>query len=165
MSATLSSSQPVQATAPTLTITIKDTKVINIYKITNPNIPNKCYVGSTSESLVRRLDKHRYEAKRRPNSRVYKECGGIDNCEITLLESVLLPTYNFKLLRAKKEQEWIDFLKPEWNKIRSYITPEEKAAQQKKYWQSAKGKECKRRYYQKKKEKEKKEALRQMADD
>lgn len=124
---------------------IPKTKALNIYKITNPSIPGKCYVGSTYETLNARLRKHRYEAKKHPDRKLYKECGGIENCEIELLQTLELPLNKFDLERRKQEQAWIDQLNPEWNNDYAFTTREEIV---RRYVQSAKGKESRRRYNQ-----------------
>ena len=148
---------------PTSKIIIKvipKTKPLHIYKIVNPSIPDKCYVGSTCQTLNERFGKHKYKAKKSPDMKLYKNCGGIENCSIELLQTLEIPLYKFDLERRKQEQAWIDQLKPEWNNNYAYTTRYEA---DRRYSQSAKGKasirEAKRRYRARKK------SLRQMADD
>jgi len=127
------------------------TKKLNIYKIVNPNIPGKCYVGSTAEPLKDRFSKHKYDAERFPNRKFYKECGGIENCEIELLQTLELPLPKFDLERRKQEQAWIEQLKPDWNNLSAFMTSETRAETQRRYNQSEKGRERHRRWREKQK--------------
>ena len=63
------------------------------YKITDVGY-NKCYIGSTCESLSKRMEKHRKQYKEYIKGRIEKEdnCNifngfGIENCKIELIEN------------------------------------------------------------------------------
>ena len=64
-----------------------------IYKITDVGY-NKCYFGSTCESLSRRMDRHRNNFKRYSNGKKEAKTSsfflfegyGVENCKIELIE-------------------------------------------------------------------------------
>ena len=87
-----------------------------IYKIvcTLPDIDD-IYVGGTATRLSRRMCCHRSEARRtKCNSKVYQFMRkyGVENFKIELLEEY--PCKSRKEL-GKREQHWIDTLKPSLN--------------------------------------------------
>ena len=135
---------------------VPKTITLLVYKISNPAIKNEFYVGSTTSSLYDRFNKHVRKANECPNRKVYRCCGGIENCQIDLLEQVDLPVYNFNLQRAKKEQEWIDFLKPVWNTNSAHRTPEQKKEYHKKWNRSQAHRDSQKRYRENKKQKKQK---------
>ena len=97
-----------------------------IYKIVvNTEEVYKPYVGSTCETLSRRLAKHRQEYKvKRKNISSYElfDRFGVENCRIILLEEC--PCENREQL-LMKEREWFDKIEC-CNKIRPYNSPEER---------------------------------------
>ena len=76
-----------------------------VYKILN-SIDNEIYVGSTIETLARRMAKHRSKAKTKHNYQLYQHMNahGAGNFYIELIE--LYPCSCLEELRAK-EGEWI----------------------------------------------------------
>ena len=62
-------------------------KMVNIYKITDIN--GLCYVGSTTQTIKRRLANHRYHKNNKCKSK--RPCSScqldLDNCEIEVLET------------------------------------------------------------------------------
>ena len=72
-----------------------------IYKILN-NIDDEIYIGSTSETLSRRMARHRSLANTNPYNKLYKHMVdiGIDKCYIELVETY--PCNNKDELRAKE---------------------------------------------------------------
>ena len=71
-----------------------------IYKILN-NIDDEIYIGSTSETLSRRMTRHRSLANTNPYNKLYKHMIyiGIDKFYIELVENY--PCNNKDELRAK----------------------------------------------------------------
>ena len=85
-----------------------------VYKLVN-DIDDEIYVGSTIGTLRQRKCKHKTDATKQPNRRVYAHLNAVgwDNVRIVLLQSV--PCANRDELRAA-EQHWIDLLRPNLNK-------------------------------------------------
>lgn len=91
------------------------------------------YIGSTVQSLVKRLSRHREDYVKKPNRLVYKtikEMGGFDYVEIVLLETY--PCDNKSRLRVQ-ERRWYDILQPTGNQQRPIVTYEEQLKNNRKY--------------------------------
>lgn len=125
-----------------------------IYKLTSPNT-DMVYIGSTTETLNRRLNQHIYdwEKKRKDNSSIYILEKG--DYKIELIEEVQVDS--IRDLR-KLEQEYIDKIPNTINKVRAYISEEEKIeynkTREKKYREKNKDKiiKHKQKYREKNKE-------------
>lgn len=126
-----------------------------IYKIVNSK-SNSIYIGSTTQSLARRMSVHRAFARHE-----YK-CGckklarhmqkyGVQNFRIVLIETY--PCKNKDELRAREEY-WIEKLKPELNIVSAYLTKEKKKENWQKYYKqhSKKIKKRSKQWYQDNKE-------------
>lgn len=77
-----------------------------IYKISN-KIDNKVYIGSTYESLIKRLGNHMYSYTKGENMELYKHFSllGLENFEMELLEyKVVKSVDEMRML----EQKWLD---------------------------------------------------------
>ena len=96
-------------------------KIYKMYKRGQPGI----YIGSTIHKLCRRLTKHRYDAKRRPDVKVYKTLGDMTVVEIELIENFPCRSKDELLWRERYHQEQ---LKPELNSDRAIVTPLERHA-------------------------------------
>jgi len=128
---------------------IPKTRLVRAYYIVNPN-KDGIYVGSTVKTLNARMRVHEYEAKKCPDRKLYKECGGIENCEIHLIEETEIPLPNFRKNKDVFEQGWIEAINPCWNTCSAYEPDKSKRVM--KYKQSAKGKETMRLAQQRYKE-------------
>ena len=95
-----------------------------IYKLVN-DVDDSFYIGSTCLQLPKRLYYHKNDSNKAPNRRVYKHFLNIgwENIRIILIE--LFPCAN-KMELEKRERYYIDTLKPDLNKNKPYLTPEEK---------------------------------------
>jgi len=84
-----------------------------VYKLIN-SIDDQMYVGCTTRPLSQRKSKHRYEARRNPNRKVYAHFNtvGWENVRIILVE--LCPVNTKEQLLAR-EQHYIDLLQPTLN--------------------------------------------------
>lgn len=93
-----------------------------IYKLVN-DVNDEIYVGSTCNSLSKRIAKHRYFAKTKP-SQVHRCMNviGWDNVKIILIEEY--PCDN-RMQLERRERYWIDELKPSLNKALPGRTYEE----------------------------------------
>lgn len=89
-----------------------------IYKIYN-TVDDRCYIGSTTKSIKRRLAEHRCLA-RRIKTPFYKEMDkiGWGNTRVQLLEEYECKS---KENLRKKEQHYIDEIRPELNTRNSYV--------------------------------------------
>jgi len=116
-----------------------------IYIIVSKIDRNIKYVGSTCDSLSKRLSKHKYGSKidRHKGMKIYQYFNkyGWDNAEISLLELVNCKT---KMELLKRERFWKDRENPSLNIINPYTTDEEKK-EQKKQWCKAHVEEEKQR--------------------
>lgn len=94
-----------------------------IYKLVN-NVDDEIYVGSTCNTLAKRLHKHKKDAKRRPDQHVYKHLDSIgwNNVQCILIEEYPCENKNQQLAR---ERYWYDQLKPTLNMYRPSVTDEE----------------------------------------
>lgn len=93
-----------------------DSKYANgkIYRLSN-SVDDEIYIGSTcAKRLSDRLSKHKTEAKRTPNIRVYEHLGGVgwSNVFIELIE--VYPCES-KLQLETRERYFIEMLKPSLN--------------------------------------------------
>ena len=95
-----------------------------IYKLVN-NADKEIYVGSTCLPLHKRFYKHKSDAKRTPDRKVYNHLLGIgwDEVKIILIES--FPCEN-KMELEKRERHYIDQLSPSLNSVRPCVTEEER---------------------------------------
>lgn len=90
-----------------------------VYKIVN-SINDEIYVGSTKTSLAKRFYGHKDAQKRRPemnNLYTFVQQNGWDCCRIVLIEE--FPCEN-KEQQLRREQHWIDILKPTGNKFNAF---------------------------------------------
>ena len=79
-----------------------------IYKLINNESSEILYVGSTCDTLPKRLGGHKKTSKRYPNRKVYKnimEIGGWDNVKIVLIEKY---PCDEKIDLLKRERYWIE---------------------------------------------------------
>ena len=97
-----------------------------IYKIVNKNDPEEFYVGSTKNHLHVRWQGHKNKMKEIPDYLLYQRMHelGFDCFHMVLIEDH--PCDNIYQLR-QRENYWICELKPKLNKIRAYLTDEERA--------------------------------------
>ena len=88
-----------------------------VYKLIN-SIDNKIYIGSTTQSLCKRLADHKKSAKYNPQF-VHKHFNtiGWDTVKIILIETI--HCFNKEQL-TQREQHFIDEYKPELNKWSAY---------------------------------------------
>jgi hypothetical protein len=98
---------------------------INAYKIWYTDNPNEIYVGSTKESLAKRMTGHRCASRRGKTTRI---CQIMREKGETNFEYVLLGSHDVynKDEQRMYEQTWIDQLKPSLNSISAYLTPQKK---------------------------------------
>lgn len=85
-----------------------------VYRLVN-SVDNEEYVGSTCDTLPKRLYKHKYDAKLKTSRRVYQHMNavGLNNVDIVLVEE--FPCNN-KMELLRRERYWVDELKPTLNK-------------------------------------------------
>lgn len=95
---------------------------VQVYKIINGK-DDKIYVGSTMQGLQQRYWKHKHDKDVRVNQLLYKHMEeiGIEFFSIVLLEE---KTVDGRRSQFELEQEWMDRLKPELNKLRAFNTKE-----------------------------------------
>jgi group I intron endonuclease len=89
-----------------------------IYKLVN-DVNDDIYVGSSCVALCKRLYQHKRDAKKKPYP-VYKYFNelGWDNVRIILIENVVCENREQLM---KREQHYIDELKPKLNKYSAYV--------------------------------------------
>lgn len=95
--------------------------LIRIYKIVN-DINDEIYVGSTVQKLNRRLNDHKYDSKKfikRNGLYVMVNEVGWEHFKIVLIEEFEVDNKNQKL---RKEQEYMDSLKPSLNDYNAVLT-------------------------------------------
>jgi len=114
-----------------------------IYKIVDINDPTQFYVGSTCSKLCKRLSNHRSDSKqeRNKNRHLFQyiaKNGGWDNFRIVLICDY--PECENRRQQTKKEQEYMDKLKPTLNMTRAYTPTELKHTQCKCYREQNKDK-------------------------
>jgi hypothetical protein len=100
-----------------------------IYKIINLLDETKIYVGSTCKLLCQRMATHRQDAKNK-NLKLYLEMRAscINNFKIILIENYQC---NNKEELRRREQYWIEQLKPFYNNYKAFQTEEQlKASKQ-----------------------------------
>ena len=90
-----------------------------VYKIIN-DLDEKIYVGSTTQSLAKRLGNHKVKARRNPERTVYAHLNviGWERVRIILIENV--NCQDAEQLRMR-EQHYIDLLRPELNRIPAHV--------------------------------------------
>jgi hypothetical protein len=86
-----------------------------IYRLVS-SIDDQFYVGSTCDTLPKRLYKHKYEAKRSPQQKIYEHFNNIgwEHVSIVLVEEF---SCDNKMQLERKEREHIEAMKPTLNKI------------------------------------------------
>lgn len=96
-----------------------------VYKISSEHT-DKCYIGSTEQTLEQRFNVHKRQKKKSCMSKVLLELG---ECKIEALEVL----YNITKQELKiKEQYYLDLLKDKvLNKRKAYQTKEQKRKQEK----------------------------------
>ena len=89
-----------------------------VYKLIN-SVDSKIYIGSTTQSLCKRLAKHKSDAKKNPQF-VHKHFNtiGWDTVRIILIETVECSNKEQLMMR---EQYYIDLLKPSLNRRSAYV--------------------------------------------
>ena len=126
------------------------TNLINgrVYKIYNTADPNKIYVGSTKETLTRRLQKHKANAKSGRTSRFcnYLRQHNYENFRIVLLEEV---KYEHSSQLREREDRYIIDLHPELNMHNAILNHEKVKQCNNRYNNSDKGKLRALRYREK----------------
>jgi len=105
---------------------------INAYKIWYADAPEDLYVGSTQERLCKRMGAHRSASRRGVGSRIYQvmRAKGDTNFQYCLLGSCMVRN---KDEQRKREQTYIDRLKPCLNSNRAFCTIEQRKAYLKEY--------------------------------
>jgi hypothetical protein len=89
-----------------------------IYKLVN-DVNDDIYVGSSCVALCKRLYEHKSKAKKKPAPvHLYFNELGWDNVRIILIENVVCENREQLM---KREQYYIDELKPKLNKYHSYV--------------------------------------------
>jgi group I intron endonuclease len=96
-----------------------------IYKLIN-NVDNKIYIGSTYNSLSKRLWLHRNRSKTR-TSKVYQHFRSIGMSNVSIVNLEHYPCDN-KYDLLCRERHWIEELKPELNTQIPIQTPHEAKA-------------------------------------
>ena len=93
-----------------------------IYKIYQPEIPEMIYVGGTT-NFSQRKSNHKKNTTNRVSKKYHyplyqyiRNCGGFDKFTIEIVEKCPCKT---KMDTLRKEQEIIDFLKPQLNTIKA----------------------------------------------
>ena len=103
-------------------------KIAGVYKITN-NITGELYIGS-SKDIKSRWANHKSPStqKHLPNSKLYQDMSefGLDNFKFEVLEE----TSSLK----KREQYYIEYLKPTYNDRHADGIDTEKRKETRKYW-------------------------------
>lgn len=93
---------------------------IIIYKIISNECPEIFYIGSTT-NFNRRLNSHKRNSKNfRKKSPLYKYIRAVGGFDKMKMEIISKNQYNSRGEGFKKEQEYIDELKPKLNFIKSY---------------------------------------------
>ena len=102
-----------------------------IYFISN-DIDNLIYVGSTIQPLNIRFSGHKFDAKRYPNSKLYKHFAklGVDHFEIILIKNY---PCNNKLELEIEEERYKIMLNAQLNMIRAHQTVEQRKEQKNEY--------------------------------
>lgn len=100
-----------------------------VYKLVNKGGDElgDMYVGSTCETLSKRLKGHRAAARMGRPAPVYHWIRDIGPENVQIIWIADIPCQNSEQKRAK-EQEYIDELKPSLNRRRAYLTREERLA-------------------------------------
>ena len=89
-----------------------------VYKLIN-SVDSKIYIGSTTQSLCKRLAKHKSDAKKIPQFvHTHFNTIGWDTVRIILIETV--ECFNKEQL-TQREQYYIDLLKPSLNRRSAYV--------------------------------------------
>ncbi len=96
-----------------------------IYKIANKNNPDEFYIGSTTNHLRIRWKGHKDKMKEKPDRLLYQRMHelGIECFHIVLMEDYPCDT---KDQLRQREDYWICKMKPNLNKLRAYLTDDEK---------------------------------------
>jgi hypothetical protein len=87
-------------------------EIATIYKIIN-NLNSDIYVGSTTQTLKKRMTNHKYESIRRTHLPLYELVGKIGWNAFQIVELEQVPIED----RLKREQYYMDLLKPILNTI------------------------------------------------
>lgn len=95
--------------------------IYKIYKITN-SIDDKIYIGSTRQTLRKRMEGHKSEVRKNNKKTLsqYMKGNGIENFNIELIKEIQVPTA--KLAKIQEQVElWSIPLKQRLNDIRAHI--------------------------------------------
>ena len=110
-----------------------------IYKLTN-NVDDQIYIGSTYQTLTRRLNGHKNDAIRYPDQPKYKHLNNIGMLNVDIILIEYYPCLN-KLELEHRERYYIGLLKPQLNHNiptrtdkQYYIDHKDKISQRKKQY-------------------------------
>lgn len=122
-------------------------KTGRVYKMYFRDAPEDIYVGSTSQTLLVRMQNHKnaakYETNKKSNWFEYLRSQDLSLLRIELLEEVKMNNKQDLLL---VEDRYIRELKPKFNMVRAHLTTEEKKAYLKEYDAKPQRKERKKQY-------------------
>jgi hypothetical protein len=123
-----------------------------IYKITHPNHPECCYIGSTTQSFIVRKSNHKTQSlyPDKFKSLLY-DIYRLENRDGFIFE-VLEELQCDRPTLLIREQHYINEYKPSWNKIKSYRTEDQHREYEKIRQQQDKVKNYKREWYLKNRE-------------
>ena len=120
-------------------------KTCGVYQIRN-KITGERYIGS-SKNIERRWQQHKWPSKWQEENKklLYKKFQeyGIENFDFSILEIVE------EVMLKQKEQEWINQLKPEYNRIFAYGKDEERQKQTAKNYKKREDYKQKQKIYRK----------------
>tara|TARA_R100001198_G_scaffold79130_1_gene51394 strand:- start:44 stop:445 length:402 start_codon:yes stop_codon:yes gene_type:complete len=118
---------------------------MSVYKISHPDYPNDCYIGSTKGKLSSRLWTHKNHSKY-PDKYKSKLYDIMRETDKKLFNIKLLESCDLNLIK-QKEQEFIDNITPTWNTIRAFRTEEQHKDYERLRQQTDKVKNYKKEWY------------------
>ena len=111
---------------------------IRCYKIWWENNPEAGeYVGSTKETLAKRMTAHRRDVKKGKTQKIFEAIRKHGRFQYIMLESCMVNSNDEKRMR---EQEWIDELKPSLNMYRAFLNDDDRkqdSRERTKQWRDA----------------------------
>ena len=120
---------------------VEETKqrIGSVYKAYHASDPSRIYVGSTIQSLSRRLTKHKEDCKRKTAQKTkWYEYIRSKNYTGFLIEQLERVTFTHTMELRVKENDWIRRLQPEFNTLAAYVSAEEYKQKNKVYKQNHK---------------------------
>jgi hypothetical protein len=133
---------------------------IKVYKIWYADAPDDIYIGSTKESLSRRMTGHRCCANRGRTTLIYKTMceKGINDFQYVMLGCCMVSDKDGQRMY---EQRYIADLRPSLNTYRAYATDAENKQKHKEYEQTPERKQKHKEYEQTPERKQKQKERRQ----